>query len=238
MGWYERSVRILTVGVLIVSLCFACIFPVAFTGLLSQLNYLASIWPRLSWLMNLPRWLQGFLQGVLPPCLLAAITIILPIILERLILEQGVHTDTTAELLLQDYFFGFLFLQLFLVISVSSSVAAILDSLNQDFESLAGLIAQNLPKAGNYFFSYIILQGLLVSAAALLRLPRLLGYLSAPLWDHTARDKWERSREPQIRWGTFFPVYTNLAAIGLIYSVVSPLILIFNIVTFSLFLLV
>ena len=238
MGWYERYVRTITVGALIVSLCFACIFPVAFTGLLSQLNYLASIWPHLSWLMDLPGWLQGVLQGVLPPCLLAAITIILPIILERLILEQGVHTDTTAELLLQDYYFGFLFLQLFLVISVSSSVAAILDGLSQDFESLAASIALNLPKAGNYFFSYIILQGLSVSAGALLRLPRLLGCLSAPLWDNTAREKWKRSREPQIRWGTFFPVYTNLAAIGLIYSVVSPLILVFNIVTFCLFLLV
>src|SRR5690606_23674877 len=33
----------------------------------------------------------------------------------------------------------------------------------------------------------------------------------------------------------FFPIYTNLACIGLVYSVISPLILIFNIFTFSLF---
>jgi len=26
-------------------------------------------------------------------------------------------------------------------------------------------------------------------------------------------------------WGTFFPVYTNLACIGIVYSVISPLIL-------------
>lgn len=236
MGWWERYIRTLSVGGAIVCLCIGCIVPVAFTGLLSQLNDLASISPRLEWLKHIPGWSQGVLQGVLPPCLLSVVTIVLPITLERLILEQGVQTDTSAELLLQDYYFGFLFLQLFLVVSVSSSVAAVLGGLGQDFQSLAALIAQNLPKAGNYFFSYMLLQGLSVSAAALLQLTRLLNSLIAPLWDKTARQKWERLREPEMKWGTLFPVYTNLAAIGLIYSIVSPLILLFNIATFGLFL--
>jgi hypothetical protein len=35
--------------------------------------------------------------------------------------------------------------------------------------------------------------------------------------------------------GTFFPVYTNLACIGLIFSIIAPLVMVFNIITFSLF---
>ena len=238
MGWWNQYLRGLVIGGLMATFCALFVVPVAFTGLLSQLNYLASVWPRLAWLKDLPKWSQGVLQGVLPPCILAATTFLLPVILERLILEQGVHTFTSAELLLQDYYFGFLFLQIFLVVSISSSVAAVLNGMGQDFESLAALIAQNLPKAGNYFFSYMLLQGLSVSAGTLLQLGRLISFFISPFCDKTARQKWERQSKSKVKWGTFFPVYTNLAVIGLVYSVVSPLILVFNITTFALFLIV
>jgi len=238
VAWKESYVRTFLVGAIITSLCSACVVPVAFTGLLSQLNYLATVWPWLAWLGKIPGWVQGVLQGVLPPSLLTTVTVLLPIILERLILEQGVHTDTSAELLLQDYYFGFLFLQIFLVVSISSTLAAVLSGLSRDFESLAALISLSLPKTGNYFFSYMLLQGLSVSAGSLLQLSRLADFVFGSFFDKTPRQKWERERAPERKWGTFFPVYTNLAAIGMIYSVVSPLILVFNIVTFSLFLIV
>ncbi|KAJ5624350.1 hypothetical protein N7510_000659 [Penicillium lagena] len=54
--------------------------------------------------------------------------------------------------------------------------------------------------------------------------------------DTTAWEKWARTTILiEIQWGTFFPFYTTSASIGPIYSVVAPLILIFNIVTFGLF---
>ena len=58
----------------------------------------------------------------------------------------------------------------------------------------------------------------------------------SPILDKTAREKFTRATTLQeIKWGTFFPVYTNLACIGIVYSVISPLILVFNIMAFSLF---
>ena len=93
---------------------------------------------------------------------MAAVMIILPLILYLLISQQGTHSRITIELSMQEYYFYFLFIQLFLVVSTSSSVAALLNSFTQDLKSVAGMMAQNLPKAGNYFFSYMILQALLV----------------------------------------------------------------------------
>ncbi|MDI1492438.1 MAG: hypothetical protein OHK93_003652 [Ramalina farinacea] len=209
LTWKERYFRRFFVGGLMVSLCLASTVPVAFTGILSQLDYMVAVWPRLRWLDNVPKSMQGVLQGVLPPILLAGVTFLVPAILQRLIREQGAHSWTAGELQFQDYYFGFLFLQVFLVVSLSSSLAAMLNGLHTDFESVAALIAHSLPKAGNYFFSYIILQGL-----SLARQPQ------------------------QVQWGTFYPVYTNLAVIGLIYSVISPLILVFNVIIFALFLIV
>jgi hypothetical protein len=76
-----------------------------------------------------------------------------------------------------------------------------------------------------------------VSAGALVQVGSLLSwFVLAPLFDSTARDKFKRQTSlSEMQWGTFFPVYTNLACIGLIYSVIAPLILVFNIITFSLF---
>jgi hypothetical protein len=55
------------------------------------------------------------------------------------------------------------------------------------------------------------------------------------LFDSTAREKWTRNTNlPNVTWGTYFPVYTNFACIALIYCIVSPLIIVFAIITFTL----
>ncbi|KAI4192844.1 MAG: hypothetical protein LQ350_008550 [Teloschistes chrysophthalmus] len=159
-----------------------------------------------------------------------------PILLQYLILAQGRISRVDAELALQDYYFSFLFLQVFLVVSIASSVATVLSSLRYDFNSFATLLALNLPKAANYFLSYIMLQAISVSAGALLQVGRLVGFSTAYLLDHTPRDVWERLKKPQLRLGTFFPVYTNLAVITLIYAVVTPLILVLSVIAFVSFL--
>lgn len=93
-------------------------------------------------------------------------------------------------------------------------MAVLLSGFTQDFTSVPNIIAENLPKTGNYFFSYIILQAFSVSAATLLQLGRLFALFVGFLRDRTARQKWQTRRVPEIRWGTFFPVYTSLAVIG------------------------
>ena len=70
-------------------------------------------------------------------------------------------------------------------------------------------------KASNYFFFYLTLQGLSVSASALLQVGSLISWLILFPWtDRTPRQKWERQIGlPEIRWDTFYPLYTNLACI-------------------------
>ncbi|KAL8998431.1 MAG: hypothetical protein Q9188_006104 [Gyalolechia gomerana] len=232
LTWWERYVRrwILT-GISIAIIC-GCTVPVAFTGLLSQLSYTATEFPWLSWVASLPPWFLSALQGALTPAILAATMITAPLILQKLVLAQGRTSRANAELALQDYYFWFLFLQVFLVISVSSSVATVLSSLKYNVRSFAGLLALNLPKAANYFLSYVVLQSFSVSAGTLLQVGRLAHFIAGPLLGNTARDVWERLKKPQVQWGMFFPVYTNLAVITIIYSVVIPLVLVVSVVAF------
>ncbi|KAI1921025.1 hypothetical protein LOZ07_000324 [Ophidiomyces ophidiicola] len=234
--WWERYLRTFGVIVIVSAMVIGWAFPVAFTGLLSQVSYLEGNFRWLRWLSKLPQWLLSAIQGILPPLFLAILMALLPLILRFLSRNQGVHTGMAIELTVQNYYFAFLFVQLFLVVSISSGFSTIFNSF-KNVTSIPELLATNIPKASNYFFSYMVLQAMSVSAGALVQIFSLVSwFLLAPIFDNTARMKWARTTNlNQMQWGTFFPVYTTLASIGLIYCIISPLIMIFNVLTFTLF---
>jgi hypothetical protein len=215
MRWWERYLRTLGVIIIVSAMVIGWAFPVAFTGLLSQLAYLEGKYSWLKWLSQLPRWLLSAIQGILPPLFLAILMAVLPLILRFLSKNQGVHTGMAVELTVQNYYFAFLFVQLFLVVSISSGFTTIFNSIKQ-VTSVPELLAENIPKASNYFFSYMILQAMSVSAGALVQIFGLVSwFILAPIFDNTARMKWARTTNlNQMQWGTFFPVYTTLATIG------------------------
>ncbi|KKK13428.1 hypothetical protein ARAM_000888 [Aspergillus rambellii] len=236
MKWWERYLRTFGILAVVCGMVIGWAFPVAFTGLLSQLSYLESAFTWLSWISTLPEWLVSAIQGILPALFLAILMALLPLVLRFLCRAQGLSTGMAIELTVQNYFFAFLFVQLFLVVAISSSFSTIINNVT-DFTSWPEVLAQNIPLSSNYFFSYMVLQALSVSAGALVQIFSLVSwFILAPLLDSTARKKWARTTNlNQMQWGTFFPVYTTLASIGLIYSVIAPLIMVFNVVTFGLF---
>ncbi|KAI5295189.1 hypothetical protein KEM52_002105 [Ascosphaera acerosa] len=236
LKWWESYIRTFGVLVIVAAMIIGWAFPVAFTGLLSQLSYLETKFAWLAWIGSLPTWVLSAVQGLLPPLLLSVLMAMLPIILRFLSKAQGNRTGMAVELTVQKYYFAFLFVQLFLIVSISSSFSTMFRSVT-NFTSIPALLAQNIPRASNYFFSYMVLQALSVSAGALVQIVNLISwFILAPIIDKTARMKFARTMNLQmVQWGTFFPVYTTLASIGLIYCIVSPLIMVFNVLTFSLF---
>lgn len=60
-------------------------------------------------------------------------------------------------------------------------------------------------------------------------------FLLSRILDSTARSKFSRqTRLPEVKWGSFFPVYTNFACIALVFSVIAPLMSVFAIINFAL----
>ena len=237
--WWQNYIRTALVLTLVFWMIVLWAIPVAFSGALSQLTTLAQGVKWLHWILTIPTWFRSVLQGVLPPVLLGLLMFLLPLILRLLSKVQGLQSGMLIELSVQKYYFFFLFVQLFLVVSIASAASTIISYFSDPgaVEKIPTLFAENIPKASNYFFSYMLLQALSVSAGALVQVGGLISwFILAPLLDSTARQKFNRQTSlSEVQWGTFFPVYTNLACIGLIYSVISPLILVFNVITFSLF---
>ena len=217
--WWERYLRTFGIITIVCAMVVGWAFPVAFTGLLSQLSYLEGAFTWLAWLGKLPDWFISAIQGILPALCLAILTALLPLILRFLSRAQGIFTGMSIELTVQNYYFAFLFVQLFLVVTIASSFSTIIDRVT-DVTSWPELLASNIPKSSNYFFSYMILQAMSVSAGALVQIFGLVSwFILAPILDSTARKKWARTTNlNQMQWGTFFPVYTTLASIGKAYS--------------------
>ncbi|KAI5805211.1 DUF221 domain protein [Geopyxis carbonaria] len=240
MQWWERYIRSVAITAATGGLIIGWAFPVAFVGLISQINYLTDTIKWLGWIDSLPESVIGVISGVLPPLFLGILMAVLPMILRLFARIKGAHTGMAIEKSVQAMYFAFLFVQVFLVVSISSGITAVVEEISKQPFQAPEILAKNLPKASNFFFSYLLLQAFTVSGGALLQIVVLLiNFVLAPLIDKTAREKFTRSTAlTEIKWGTFFPVYTNLACIGIVYSVISPLILIFNVITFSLFWLV
>lgn len=216
MRWWESYVRPTVVITIIAGLVIGWAVPVSFTAILSQIKTLTVTVKWLHWLAHAPNEVFSILQGVLPQVLLALLLILLPIILRFLAKIQGDYTGMAVELSVQKFYFAFLFVQVFLVISISSGITTIVSQITREPQSVPAILAQNLPKASNYFFSYLLLQALSVSVGDLVQIVGLIEwFLLAPIMDNTARQKWRRQTTlPNMQWGTFFPVYTNLACIG------------------------
>ena len=98
--------------------------------------------------------------------MLVVLNALLPLVLRIITGWQGLSTETTVELSLQKYYFVFLFTLNFLTVSLLSSITAIAQELLYGPKSAPALLARNLPKVSNYFFSYLTLQGLSISAGA------------------------------------------------------------------------
>ncbi|GAB7353212.1 hypothetical protein MBLNU459_g3733t2 [Dothideomycetes sp. NU459] len=237
MKWWERYVRTGVVFAIAVGLIVLYTIPVTFTGLLSQIDTISKEYSWLSWLAAFPREAKAIIQGVLPPILLSVMLSLVPIIFRVLVKLRGVPNGNAREAGVQDYYFAFLFIQVFLVVTLSAGLTSFFTTLTEDTASIPQTLAQNLPNASNYFFSYLTVQALSNSASALVQVGSLLvWFVWAPFNDSTARQKWRRQTSlSNVQWGSFFPPFTNFAVIGIIYSTISPLIMVFNLIVFSLY---
>ncbi|KAH9822062.1 Calcium-dependent channel, 7TM region, putative phosphate, partial [Teratosphaeria destructans] len=235
--WWEKYLR----SVLVLSICVMLIIlyaiPVTFSSLLYNLNSLAAKWSAFAWVARIPRTVQSILQGILPALILNIILAIMPLVFRLLVKFQGVPTGAAVQLGVQAWYFAFLWIQVFLVVTISSGLTEFFTQLADNPGQVIKSLATSLPGASDYFFSYLLIQALGNSASALVQVMSLVGwFIFAPLFDSTARAKWRRETTLQnVQWGSFYPAFTNFAVIGIIYSVIAPFILVFMLIIYGVF---
>lgn len=227
--WWERLVRSLAASALIVALIIFWAIPVAFVGSISNIKSLTEKLPWLGFLNHIPDFIYGVVSGFLPTILLAVLVALVPVIFRLMAKISGEPTTVRVEYYVQNAFFAFQVIQVFLVTTLASGAAAVIQDIINDPSNAMELLAQNLPKASNFYIAYFMLQGFTIAGGALLQIVALaLFWILGSILDNTVRKKWNRRNVLGLTgWGSVFPVYTNLTVIGITYSIISPLILAF-----------
>ena len=193
--WWERYLRTGIVLVVCAGLIILYAIPVTFTSLLSKISTLEEF-TAFEWLKQIPTVIINIIQGVLPPVVLSVILTLVPIIFRLLIKQQGVPTGNGQELGVQNWYFWFLFIQVFLVVTITGGITAFVAAIASNPSSIVESLAANLPKGSNYFFSYLTVQALSNSASSILQVGALVSwFLLAPILDSTSRAKWRQEQE-------------------------------------------
>lgn len=105
---------------------------------------------------------------------------------------------------------------MFLVTTLTSAASAATAQIIKDPLSAKDLLAENLPKATNFYISYFLLQGLTMSSMAVVQVAGVLVFkFMTTFFDHSPRHLYQRwSALSGISWGNVFPVFTNMGVIG------------------------
>ncbi|KAH9890785.1 hypothetical protein F4778DRAFT_752225 [Xylariomycetidae sp. FL2044] len=207
----------------------------AFVGALTNINYLTNKVPFLSFILDIPDVILGVVTGLLPTLVLALCVILFPILCRFLAKLAGEPTLSAIELKTQNWYMAFQVIQVFLITTFTSGAAAVATQIVTDPQTAPQLLAQNLPKASNFYISYFILYGLAQAASQLLNIvPLLLFLVLGKFLDSTPRKMYNRwVAMAGIGWGSEYPKWTNLGVIAIAYSCIAPLVLGFAVIGFT-----
>ncbi|QDS73921.1 hypothetical protein FKW77_007673 [Venturia effusa] len=207
------------------------------TGSLSSASAFGESVSWLRWIDKLPKWLISFIQGTLPPVIQVIILSgPLPIVLRAMTNKtRGALTESEGERSLQLWYFVFLLIELLIIPTLSAGLGATIQDLIETPGNVTNILAKNLPRASNYYFSFLIVQALSISASSITQTIRLFNFYVLGGTNTPDSVFAKLSFTNRTRIGSNIPWYTTFAVIGLVYSVIAPLILIFMLITFSLF---
>ncbi|TKA82472.1 hypothetical protein B0A55_02173 [Friedmanniomyces simplex] len=228
--WWELVIRKLATTAFVVALIIFWSIPVAAVGAISNINKLEST-KGFTWLHYIfdpiPSAIMGVVTGLLPVVLLAALMALLPIILRAMAKFSGDPTRSAVELSVQNSYFAFQVVQVFLVATIGSAASSVGGQIASNPTSAISVLANNLPQASTFYLSYFLLQGLGVVSGVLVGLVGLVIFMVlGKLLDSTPRKMYKRWISLSgLGWGTVFPVYTNLFVIGICYAAIAPLVL-------------
>lgn len=237
-----KSRRIATTTFIVLMIIFWSI-PVAVVGAISNINYLTNLVPFLSFINKIPTVILGVVTGLLPSVLLSVLMSLVPIVcrcksyecsLPMKVLSNhesgmaklgGEVTLPGVEMKTQNWYMAFQVIQVFLVTTFASGAASVVTQIINSPGSATTLLAENLPKASNFYISYFIVQGLGIAAGNLLNIGSLaMLVVVGKFLDKSPRKMFKRYITlAGLGWGSLYPKIGNLGIIGT-YPSCSPLI--------------
>lgn len=215
LSWWNVKLRVWVCTAFVAFLCIFWTIPVAFIGFITNIPALTNTLPWLGFINSIPSSVIGVVTGLLPSVLLSVLMKLVPIICNMLA-KTFSPTLATAQMTVQNWYFAFQVIQVFLITTFSSGASAVVQSIIQNPLQAPQLLAKNLPKASNFYISYFILYGLMTAAMQILNImPLLMIAFLGKITDKTPRKMYNRYVALSgLGWGSLYPKYATLGVIG------------------------
>ncbi|WVQ84358.1 hypothetical protein IAT38_006510 [Cryptococcus sp. DSM 104549] len=232
----QRLLRSIVSWCLTIGLIIVWAIPVAFVGMVSNVDSLCATVSWLSWICTIPKVALGIIKGVLPPVLLAVLFMLLPIVLRKMVTMQGEVRKTDIELKLQTRFWLFQVIHGFLIVTLASGLISALQNIGETVNELPTLLSSKLPTASIFFLTFILTATFSGAAKTYARLvPFVMWQLRGFLAGNTPRKVYmKKYKMDSFAWATTFPPTCLLVCITIVYSVIQPIITVLALAAFVL----
>ncbi|KAL9230804.1 hypothetical protein vseg_006107 [Gypsophila vaccaria] len=229
------TVRKFVIGISVFALVFFYMIPIAFVQSLANLEALEKVVPFLRPVIEM-KFVKSLLQGFLPGLALKLFLYVLPALLMLMSKIEGYVAWSKLERRAADKYYYFMLVNVFLGSLITGTALGQLHAfLHQSPTQIPRNIGVTIPMKATFFITYIMVDGWAGIASEILRLkPLIIFHLKNMLLVKTERDR-DRAMNPgSINFPETLPSLQLYFLLGLVYAVVTPILLPFIIVFFLL----
>ncbi|XP_071730534.1 CSC1-like protein At1g32090 [Rutidosis leptorrhynchoides] len=228
------SIRKLVISLSVFALVFFYMIPIAFVQSLANLEGLERVAPFLRPVVEL-KFIKSFLQGFLPGFALKFFLYILPTVLMVMSKIEGHVSFSVLERRTAAKYYYFMLVNVFLGSIVTGTAIEQLHSfIHQSPTEIPRTIGVSIPMKATFFITYIMVDGWAGVAAEILRLkPLVIFHLKNMFIVKTERDR-EKAMDPgSVDFPETLPSLQLYFLMGIVYAVVTPILLPFILVFFA-----
>ncbi|XP_027088829.1 calcium permeable stress-gated cation channel 1 isoform X1 [Coffea arabica] len=229
------SIRRLIIGVAFFFLTFFFMIPIAFVQSLANIEYIEQKAPFLKPLIEI-KFIKSFIQGFLPGIALKIFLILLPTILMIMSKFEGFLSISGLERRSASRYYIFNIVNVFLGSIIAGTAFQQLNKfIHQSANEIPKTIGVAIPMKATFFITYIMVDGWAGIAAEILRLkPLIIFHLKNFFLVKTEKDRDEAMDPGSLGFDTGEPQIQFYFLLGLVYAVVTPILLPFILVFFGL----
>ncbi|RDX68327.1 CSC1-like protein, partial [Mucuna pruriens] len=229
------TIRKLIISLSVFALVFFYMIPIAFVQSLANLEGLERVAPFLRPVIEL-KFIKSFLQGFLPGLALKIFLYILPAVLMIMSKIEGYIALSTLERKTAAKYYYFMLVNVFLGSIVTGTAFEQLHAfLHQSPTQIPKTIGVSIPMKATFFMTYIMVDGWAGIAGEILRLkPLVIYHLKNMFLVKTERDRGKAMDPGSVDFPETLPSLQLYFLLGIVYAVVTPILLPFILVFFAL----
>ncbi|KAL1812914.1 hypothetical protein ACET3Z_022979 [Daucus carota] len=233
--YVSLTIRRLVVAVAFFFLTFFFMIPIAIVQTLANIEGIEKAVPFLKPMIE-AKAVKSFIQGFLPGIALKIFLILLPSILMLMSKFEGFSSMSKLERRSASRYYVFQFVNVFLGSIISGTAFQQLNKfIHQSANEIPKTIGVSIPMKATFFITYIMVDGWAGVAGEILRLkPLIMYHLKNFFLVKTEKDRKEAMDPGSIDFYTGEPQIQLYFLLGLVYAVVSPILLPFIVVFFAL----